>query len=600
MSFRGGAREGAVASMVRRLVHRGPDGGGLWRDPAGRAVLGHRRLRVLDPDIRADQPMVHDGGVVLVYNGEVYNFAELRRQLQSEGEDFRTTGDSEVVLAALSRWGRGALERFDGQFALGLWDPFGGRLLLARDRLGIKPLFWAEVEGGLVFASELPALLLHPGVRRDLDEDALADWLQLGYTAGERTMARGIRRLPPGHVLTATAGGAHVERWYDLVERVHTHGPAGGMAEVVEALDAAVLESVRGRLVSDVPLGCFLSGGVDSALVAAAAVEAGGRPLALTARFEPPFDETPVARRTAQSLGLEHRVAPCGADEMLDLMPRWVQVAGDPLADPSLAPSWLISGAARRELTVVLSGDGGDELLSGYPRLRFMPRLERFWAVPGARALLARGPLPAARWASKLRAAAGAATPWHAYQCLQGVWPGRQAARLLDRPELPLPWPGEILRRIREDPPWRRYRLLDCLTFLPERMLAKVDRASMAHGLEVRVPLLDHRIAELLLGVSPRLASDKGLFRRILGKRLPGGQPPRRKRGFEVPLASWLRGPLRRSLEDTLFGTTAAEIGLDLGVLRSVWEEHQAGRADHAERLFAVHVLVQWCRSHLA
>jgi len=327
---------------------------------------------------------------------------------------------------------------------------------------------------------------------------------------------------------------------------------------------------------------------------------ASGRPLALTARFEPPFDETPAARNTAASLGLEHRVVDCKADHMLDLMPRWVEVAGDPIADPSLAPTWLISGAARRELTVALSGDGGDELLSGYPRLRFMPRLERLWNVPGARAVLAGGPLPAARWASKLRAAAEAATPWHGYQCLQGVWPGHEAARLLGRSELPLPWPAEILRDVEEDPPWRRYRLLDCLSFLPERMLAKVDRASMAHGLEVRVPLLDHRIVELLLGMPPRLAKGKALFRRILDRRLPGQGPPRGKRGFEVPLAAWLRGPLRDSVEGTVLGGRSGEIGLDRAVLHRIWGEHQAGAADHAERLFAVHVLVQWCGVHIS
>ncbi|NOZ94164.1 MAG: asparagine synthase (glutamine-hydrolyzing), partial [Acidobacteria bacterium] len=556
-------------------------------------------LRVLDPDVRADQPMAHPAGGVLVYNGEVYNFVSLRTVLEAEGQPFRTTGDSEVVLAALARWGTAALERFDGQFAMGLWDPAAGRLMLARDRLGIKPLFWAEVEGGVVFASELPAVLAHPGVRRDVDGEALGDWLQLGYTAGERTLARGVRRLAPGSILTAGEEGIRIERWYDLPGRLRSAGANATDRGFAEALDGEVLRSVGQRLVSDVPLGCFLSGGIDSALVAAAAAAAGGRPLAVTASFEAPFDETSRARRTASALGLEHRVVPCSAEQMLRLMDSWSEVAGDPLADPSLAPTWLISGAARRELTVVLSGDGGDELLSGYPRLRFMPRLERLWGLPGARAALLGGPLPSRRWAAKLRAAAAAPTLWHAYQCLQGVWPGPRAAVLLGRSELPLPWPAAALDAAGREDPWRRYRLLDCLTFLPERMLAKVDRASMAHGLEVRVPLLDHRIAELLLGAPGTAGRGKGVFRKILATRLPGVPLPRRKRGFEVPLAAWLRGPLRRPVENALFGATAPEIGLDPGVLRSEWEEHQAGRADHAERLFAIHVLVQWCRTQL-
>jgi len=543
--------------------------------------------------------MVHATGKVLAYNGEVYNFGGLRRSLEAEGETFRTTGDTEVVLAALSRWGTAALERLEGQFALALWDPRAGRLVLARDRMGIKPLFWAKVEGGLVFASELPAVLAHPGVRRDLDDAALGDWLQLGYTAGERTIARGVRRLPPGHFLTAGDGKLEVERWYDLVERVHGREAIDDLAAIEEALEAKLVDSVRQRLVSEVPLGCFLSGGVDSSLVTALAAASGERPQAVTASFEAPFDETAQARETAEALGLGHRVEPCGSGEMLEVIPHWTEVAGDPLADPSLAPTWLVSRTARRELTVVLSGDGGDELLSGYPRLRFMPRLERLWNLPGVRVLLARSPLPPARWASKLRAAAVSATPWHAYQSLQGVWPGPLAARLLGRRELPLPWPESLLRRVWEAPPWRKYRLLDCLTFLPERMLAKVDRASMAHGLEVRVPLLDHRVAELLLAAPPRASRGKMLFRRILKRRLPGVDVPHRKRGFEVPLASWLRGPLRAFLEESFFGTTAGELGLDRATLGAAWKEHLAGRADHAEKLFAVHVIVRWCERYL-
>ncbi|HHQ48229.1 MAG TPA: asparagine synthase (glutamine-hydrolyzing), partial [Acidobacteria bacterium] len=351
VGFGGGGDEDGVASMVERLTHRGPDGEGLWRDGTGRAILGHRRLRVLDPHRRADQPMVHSAGPVLVYNGEVYNFATLRSRLEAEGAVFRSTGDSEVVLAALVRWGRAALDELEGQFALGLWDPAAGRLLLVRDRLGIKPLFWAEVEGGVVFASELGALLAHPGVRRDLDAEALGSWLQLGYLCGERTLVRGVRRLLPGHLLTVTSGGVRVERWYDLVERVGQRKTARDHRAVEEELDSALGRSVRERLVAEVPLGCFLSGGIDSTLVTAVAAGEGSPPLAVTASFEAPFDETPTARATAAALGLSHRVEPCGAGEMLELIPSWSEVAADPLADPSLAPTWLISRAARRELT---------------------------------------------------------------------------------------------------------------------------------------------------------------------------------------------------------------------------------------------------------
>ncbi len=599
VSWRDPVDDGPVRRMTARLVHRGPDGEGLWRDPCGAAVLGHRRLCVLDPSARADQPMSDAAGRVLVYNGEVYNFRQLRQRLEADGAIFASSGDTEVVLAVLGPGGADALTELEGMFALALWDPERRRLLLARDRLGIKPLFWAPVAGGLAFASELPALLCHPGVARDLDRAVVASWLQLGFSAGEATLVRGVRRLPPGHLLEADSSGIRVRPWYDPISASAEGGSKLSASGAVEELDAHLMRAVRERLVSDVPLGCFLSGGVDSAAVAAAAAAAGAGLEALTVGFDGSFDEAPAAARTAGSLGLRHLVERCSPTEMLQVLGRWEEVAGDPLADPSLAPTWVVSRAARRRWTVALSGDGGDELLSGYPRLRFMPRLERLWRVPGARAGLRLAPLPAKRWGAKLSAALAAPTPWHAYQCLQGVWPGREAARLLGETELPLPWPQETLDRVAGEPLWRRWRLLDLLTFLPERVLAKVDRASMDHSLEVRVPLLDHRVVKLVLGLPPRLARDKRLLRRALARRLPGRQPERGKRGFEVPLAGWLRGPLREPLGDAVLGATAGELGLDQGILEATWRAHQDGRADYAERLFAVAVLTRWCRRWL-
>jgi asparagine synthase (glutamine-hydrolysing) len=544
--------------------------------------------------------MLDGAGRVLVYNGEVYNFQELRRGLEAEGVSFASSGDTEVVLAVLSRRGADALPRLNGMFALALWDPEQGHLLLARDRLGIKPLFWAPVAGGVVFASELPALLEHPGVARDLDRHSLGSWLQLGFSAGEATLVRGVRRLLPGHLLEVDASGVRMRAWYDPLSA--TAGEIANLSAgaAVEELDERILRAVRERLVSDVRLGCFLSGGVDSATVTAAAAASQPGLETLTVGFEGSFDETPAAARTAAALGLRHMVERCSPGEMMEVFGRWEEVAGDPIADPSLAPTWAVSRAARRRWTVALSGDGGDELLSGYPRLRFMPRLDRLWSVPGARAGLRLAPRPARRWGAKLSAALAAPTPWHAYQCLQGVWPGREAARLLGQQELCLPWPQKTVDRLAKAPPWRRWRLLDLLTFLPERVLAKVDRASMAHSLEVRVPLLDHRVVELLLTLSPRLTSDKRLLRGFLGRHLPGSQPPRKKRGFEVPLAAWLRGPLRDPLAEAVLGTTAGDLGLDRRILQATWQAHQDGRGDHAERLFAVAVLVRWSRRWLS
>lgn len=594
-------REEVVSAMAARLAHRGPDGHGLWRDPRGGAVLGHRRLAVLDPTHAADQPMVdRAAGAVLAFNGEVYNFADLRRELADEGlGPFASTGDTEVVLRRLASGGAEAVPRLEGMFALALWWPEKRRLLLARDRLGLKPLFWAAVPGGIAFASELPAVLLHPAIRRDLDPDALASWLMLGYGAGATTLVPGVHRLEPGHTLRySESSGVVVEPYFDLLDALRDPPVPISRAAAAEALEHLLRRAVRERLVADVPLGCFLSGGVDSAAVAAAA-RAEGRALdTLTVRMEGGVDESPDAARQARILDLEHRVATCAVPDLEDFLDDWPWVSGDPLADPSLLPTWMVSREARRRWTVALSGDGGDELLSGYPRLRAMPRLERILALPGWARRVPGGLLPSRRWAAKLVAGLGAGDRWRAYQSLQGVWPAASVERLTGRTDLPGPWPDRLLSRLEDCGPWQRWRALDLVTFLPERMLAKVDRASMAHGLEVRVPLVDHRIVTWALRLPPGRVRDKGLLRQVL-QRLGGAEPPATKRGFEIPLGAWMRGPLRARMERELADPILSEIGLEVPQVRATWDEHLGGRADHGERLLALVVLAGWVRRHL-
>jgi asparagine synthase (glutamine-hydrolysing) len=592
VNWDGAADEAPVRRMEERLSHRGPDSAGRWRDPAGLAVLGHRRLAVLDPSDRASQPMLHGSGKVLVFNGEVYSFRELRRVLEDDGADFRSTGDTEVVLAALAKWGAAALSRFVGMFALALWDPGRRSLLLARDRFGVKPLFVATLPRGLAFASEIPALLAHPEVGRDVDRHAVARWLQQGYPSGRTTLVKGIWRLPAGHLLEAEGGKVWVRPWYDLLERV---GPTERQSEddVVDRLTELLQTAVECRLISDVPLGCYLSGGVDSTAVVAAAAAAGARPETLTVSFASGDDESAAARRTARAIGLDHRVERCTPVEMLEVFAGWYRIAGDPLADPSLAPTWVVSRAARQRWTVALSGDGGDELLGGYPRLQMMPRIERWMRTPAGLRSIVPPILPPRRWVAKLRSALRSRDRWGAYQALQGVWPAAEVARLCRLREAPPVWGPDLLARLDRRPSWLRYRLLDMLTFLPDRVLAKVDRASMAHSLEVRVPLLDHRVVELLLSLPPSMLRGKRVLRMALN-RLGAPPPPRRKRGFEVPLAGWLRGPLRETVEGTLLSPTVRQLDLDAAVLRDHWNAHLAGRADHSERLLAVAVLVRW------
>jgi asparagine synthase (glutamine-hydrolysing) len=598
VDFDGRAGIGAVEAMADRLAHRGPDGRGVWRDPSGAAVLGHRRLAVLDPSPAAAQPMVdHLTGAVLSFNGEVYNFADLRVGLAGEGRGpFASSGDTEVVLALLADGGGRGLESLEGMFALALWRPQTRRLLLARDRLGLKPLFWARAGRGLVFASELPALLEHSEIRRVLDGEAVARWLMLGYGAGEETLIRGVRRLPAGHLLEfSESDGVVVRPWFDLLEAVEGSARALSADAAAEAFEPMVRRAVRQRLVADVPLGCFLSGGVDSALVAAAARAEGHSLDTLTVRMEDGVDESPDAARQARVLVLEHRVATCTVPDLNGFLDSWDEVSGDPLADPSLLPTWMVSREARRRWTVALSGDGGDELFSGYPRLRAMPRLEAVLAAPRWARTLPAGMLPAKRWAAKLGAGLGSRDRWWAYQALQGVWPAGEVERLTGRPVDRWPWPEAVVRRLEDLNPWVRWRALDLVTFLPERMLAKVDRASMAHGLEVRVPLVDHRLVTWALRLPPERARNKELLRAML-RRLGGAEPPAAKRGFEIPLGVWMRGRLRSRMEAELARPVLDDMGLGRSVITETWQRHLAGREDHAERLLALVVLGRWVR----
>jgi asparagine synthase (glutamine-hydrolysing) len=346
VDLEGRAATPVVEAMAEALEHRGPDGRGIWRDPSGTAVLGHRRLAVLDTSSAGAQPMVDRlTGAVLVFNGEVYNFAELRTVLADEGRGpFASSGDTEVVLALLAEGGAGAIDTLEGMFALALWQPQTRSLLLARDRLGLKPLFWTPTDRGLAFASELPALLRHPEVRRDLDAQAVERWLMLGYGVGEDTLIRGVRRLPPGHVLEfSEASGVAVRRWFDLLRAVEAPPSRLSPEAAAEALEPIVRRAVRQRLVADVPLGCFLSGGVDSAVVAAAARAEGHALDTLTIRMEDGIDEGPDAVRQARILDLEHRVAACAVPDLETFLDSWEQVSGDPLADPSLLPTWMVS-----------------------------------------------------------------------------------------------------------------------------------------------------------------------------------------------------------------------------------------------------------------
>jgi len=595
LSFSRRASLAPVEAMSDALAHRGPDAQGSWREEAGRIALAHRRLAIMDPHPASDQPMRDAGGRALVFNGEIYGFRELRKTLEEEGWTFHSGGDTEVLFAALCLHGPDALEMLRGQFTFAFWDPAEERLLLVRDRLGIKPLFWTRIGEDLIFASELPALLRHPRVGRSLNAEAVARWLQLGYLGGDSTLLDGVHTLEAGTMLLAGPQGLESRRYYDPLAGFSKTPHISSLEEAAEELELRLRDSIRERLVADVPLGCFLSGGVDSTLVAGAAVAEGVYPDTLTIDFEGGAHESPAAAETAKALGLSHRREVCAWNQLDQRLENWALSTGDPLADPSFLPTSMVAEYASRRWKVALSGDGGDELLSGYPRLRMMPRLEELLRLPRSLRRIPASVLPARRWATKLRAALNTEDPFSAYQVLQGLWPAAEVEELLQGNEIPPAWPASTIRRVEGLNSWRRWRALDVLSFLPGRMLAKVDRASMAAPLEVRVPLLDHRIVDFLLSLPEKMCRDKELFRRVLLRwKLP--EPSARKTGFEIPLASWLRGPLREKVEAELFSGNLEARGWNPHMLRSCWDRHQSGREDHAEKLFGLTVLLMWMR----
>ena len=608
-----------VARMCDALAHRGPDAAGL--EDLGPLVLGHRRLSVIDVAERSNQPMFdHARRYAIAYNGELYNYRELRRELEADGARFLTASDTEVVLEAYKAWGSACLERFNGMFALALWDIARRCLFLARDRAGEKPLYYAPFPGGgLAFASEPGALLLHPGVSRGVDPLALNQYLAFNYTLGESCMARGVRRLPPAHFMLAGAGtGLAPRRYWDLAGAFREKRRFVSEDEAAEALGALIDDAVRLRMVSDVPLGAFLSGGIDSATVVAAMTRQGeaSRVRTFTVGFdETGFDEVPAARRVAGFLGVDHSDATLHplSDELRAAL---AAAAAEPLADSSSLPTWLLSRFARQRVTVALSGDGGDECFAGYPtyaadRLRrmlgWMPR----WCARGMQRSAERL-LPASfskvGYDEKLRRfAAGFALDAQRAHCTwRIIFDAEERAALL-RPDA-----ATALQGGEADPfaPFDSHfaevsdcdfldqaMYVDIKTWLPDDILAKVDRASMAHSLEVRAPLLDHRLMEFAasLPVAWKMRGLRGkrLLRLAQTARLPRETVQAGKRGFNAPVSHWLGGPLLDFAREAL-GQRLVQEWIEPRAMERLLNEHASRRRDHGLKLLGLIGFALW------
>ena len=593
--------------MRASLVHRGPDEGST--DALGTCVLGHQRLRVLDLE-SGWQPVASEGGdLVAVFNGELYNFLELRAFLEARGHVVRGTGDTPVLPHLYEEEGVDFVRRLEGMFAFALWDGPREQLVLARDRLGKKPLLWTRLPNGTVaFASELQALLRLESLPRELDLAAIDAYLALGYVPAPRTIVRGIHKLPPGHVLVVEAGRERLERYW--CAEAHPE-PGVSDDEWLERVRDTVAAAVRQRLAADVPLGVLLSGGIDSSIVVALTARESSEPVRTYSVGFPDarYDERTYARAVAERYGTVHEELLVDADPT-DSVERLVGALGEPLGDEAALPTYLICEQARRHVTVALTGDGGDESFAGYERYAAHRLAARAGRVPplaraGARALRAapggrREPRSVAFRAARFLETA--ATPARLrYGRLMEVFTPAGRRELLDARVDPAP-AGELLGAPRE-PGLRGLQLLDVETYLPDDLLVKADLASMAHSLELRSPLLDRKVLELGLALPDHLKqrgrTGKIALRRAFADALPPEVAARGKTGFGVPIGRWLREDLHELVRDVLLDATARDRGLVRpAAVERLLDEHARG-VDHAHRLWCLLALELWLRAHV-
>ncbi len=594
--------------MNQSQFHRGPDEGGLFVEPG--VGLGHRRLSIIDLS-SGQQPLFNeDGSVVVVFNGEIYNFQELVPELQAAGHVFRTRSDTEVIVHAWEEWGEACVERFRGMFAFALWDRNRRTLFLARDRLGVKPLYYALLpDGQLIFGSELKALLVHPGLTREIDARAVEDYFAYGYVPEPKTIYDGALKLPPGHTLSLRAGAPlpAPRQYWDIPFKPL---PALSEGDAAEELIDRLREAIKIRLISEVPLGAFLSGGVDSsAVVAMMAQVSGGAVNTCSISFnDPAFDEARYAALVAERYHTKHYVDRVESDDY-DLIDTLAGIYDEPYADSSALPTYRVCQLARKHVTVALSGDGGDENLAGYRRYRWHLYEER---MRGVLPLGLRRPVfgllgsvyPKADWAPKvLRAKTtfealardGVEGYFHGVSVMSDAMRGRLFSADFKK-RLQGYRAIEVMRghaRNAPEHPLSRVQYLDMKTYLVGDILTKVDRASMAHALEVREPLLDHKLMEWWSGLSPDLklrgTEGKYIFKKALEPHLPREVLYRPKMGFSIPLAAWFRGPLRERVRDAVLGESLAATGIfDRGYLRQMVEQHQSGRRDYSASLWTV------------
>jgi len=612
--------------MATAISHRGPDGEGTWCSPSG-LWLSFRRLAIVDLSDAGDQPMATpDGRGVIVFNGEAYNAASLRPELERAGYRFRGHSDTEVVLYGCDHWGVAeTARRLIGMFAFAYWHEDSRTLSLVRDRLGKKPIYWFRSHRTFAFASELRPLLLHEDCPRQLDRNSIADLLQFLYIPAPHSIFEEVYKLEPATILQLDVGRQVIEQshYWSLAEQVSqaVADPFTGSAEdAVYETERLLLDATRLRLVSDVPLGAFLSGGIDSSTVTALMQEAGGgRARTFSIGYlQPDYDELKHAEAIAAHLGTDHTSFIVEADDVLGIIPKLPLIFDEPFADTSQIPTYLVSRLARQHVTVALTGDGGDEVFGGYNRHvaahRLLPRLNALPASVRAGLAAAMTSLSPERWQALLDFVPDRVRPRAVGEKLHKIAPLLKLAEQDQYRQLVSHWqdPAPLLS-LEETRPTQlhllsepdcpdavtRMRYLDLATYLPGDILTKVDRASMAASLETRAPTLDHRLVEwsFRLPSSLHLRDGKGkwLLRQILAKRVPPELFERPKTGFGIPIGHWLRGPLREWAEDLLSERNLRDTGLiDPVPVRSLWGQHLSEQANAQYLLWPVLMLMSW------
>lgn len=631
----GPLENGAAAvmeAMTSAIAHRGPDDSGQWLDPDNGVALGHRRLAILDLSPAGHQPMVSASGrFVLVYNGEIYNHHALRAELEHQGMAPRWRGhsDTEVLLACIDSWGvRRALEKSNGMFAFAVWDRQKGILTLARDRAGEKPLYYGNQGGVIVFASELNAIIQHPAFEGKINRDAVSAFMRFGYVPGPQSIWKNIRKLAPACFVEISKfdnTAQHHDVYWDL-EKISSSYAKKCLPDdeyLVQKLEELIEDSVKIRMESDVPIGSFLSGGIDSSTITAIMQSQSSKPVkTFSVGFaESGYDESRYASEVAKHIGTDHQEIILSSTQTLKMLPDILNVWDEPFADSSQIPTYLVNSMAREVVTVALSGDGGDELFAGYNRHVLGPRIwqhAKRWPTPVRRATAAFLEKPVAskvvhgmlsmtgRSAQvaglgerlpKIAMIVAASGPGDFYERLISQWPENNNPALLSTKT-----DGKI--SIPDFDDYRNTMLyLDAMTYLPDDILTKVDRAGMAVSLEARIPFLDHRIIEFswLVPISSKIkyGVGKNILREILYKYVPKSLVDRPKAGFAVPVGDWLLGPLREWAETLLDPATIRSQGfLDASLVEATWLRFQSGEKSLLPRLWCVLMFQAWFQRH--